>query len=132
MLLKNQVPTDYFSQRDLMLSIILEILKDEKIVEAKSWFYKQMWQLVQFQKIILNNGPTECRQIGYKFSDRLLVNVYGTRSNIASTAACLRIGLRLNDLFDKPIFRFKINTLPNRCKPKGCLNNSLFFFHPFL
>jgi hypothetical protein len=79
MLLKNQVPTDYFSQRDLMLSIILEILKDEKIVEAKSWFYKQMWQLVQVQKIILNNGPTECRQIGYKFSDRLLVNVYGTR-----------------------------------------------------
>jgi hypothetical protein len=68
-----------------MLSIIFKILKDEKIVEAKSWFYK-CGNWFSIQKIILNNGPTGAGK-GYKFSDRLLVNVYGTRSNIASTTA---------------------------------------------
>jgi hypothetical protein len=68
-----------------MLSNFLEILKDEKIVEAKSWFYNANVRFSIPEDIL--KQWTYRGKIGYKFSDRLLVNVYGTRSNIASTTA---------------------------------------------
>jgi hypothetical protein len=47
-------------------------------------------------------------KFGYKFSDRLLANIYGTRSNIASATAAgftfNEVGLRLKwNFFDKPM-----------------------------
>ena len=112
---KNQVPTDYFSpKRFNAVELFLEILKDEKIVEAKSWFYNAN-VATGFQFIEDNSKQWTYRvqtKFGYKFSDRLLVNVYGTRSNIASTTAAgftfNEVGLRLKwNLFDKPIFDLK-------------------------
>jgi Tfp pilus assembly protein PilF len=112
---KNQVPTDYFSPKKFnAVELFLEILKDEKIVEAKSWFYNAN-VATGFQFIEDNSKQWTYRvqaKFGYKFSDRLLANVYGTRSNIASTTAAgftfNEIGLRLKwNLFDKPIFELK-------------------------
>ncbi|WP_367773185.1 tetratricopeptide repeat protein [Flavobacterium sp. WC2421] len=110
---KNQVPTDYFSPKKFnAVELFLEILKDEKIVEAKSWFYNAN-VATGFQFIEDNSKQWTYRvqaKFGYKFSDRLLTNIYGTRSNIASTTAAgftfNEIGLRLKwSLFDKPIFK---------------------------
>ena len=112
---KNQVPTDYFSpKRFNAVELFLEILKDEKIVEAKSWFYNAN-VATGFQFIEDNSKQWTYRvqaKFGYKFSDRFLVNAYGTRSNIASTTAAgftfNEVGLRLKwNLFDKPIFDLK-------------------------
>jgi tetratricopeptide (TPR) repeat protein len=112
---KNQVPTDYFSPKKFnAVELFLEILKDEKIVEAKSWFYNAN-VATGFQFIEDNSKQWTYRvqaKFGYKFSDRLLTNIYGTRSNIASTTAAgftfNEIGLRLKwNLFDKPIFELK-------------------------
>lgn len=112
---KNQVPTDYFSPKKFnAVELFLEILKDEKIVEAKSWFYNAN-VATGFQFIEDNSKQWTYRvqaKFGYKFSDRLLANIYGTRSNIASTTAAgftfNEIGLRLKwNLFDKPIFDLK-------------------------
>jgi hypothetical protein len=112
---KNQVPADYFSPKKFnAVELFLEILKDEKIVEAKSWFYNAN-VATGFQFIEDNSKQWTYRvqaKFGYKFSDRLLANVYGTRSNIASTTAAgftfNEAGLRLKwNLFDKPIFDLK-------------------------
>jgi tetratricopeptide (TPR) repeat protein len=112
---KNRVPTDYFSPKKFnALELFLEILKDEKIVEAKSWFYNAN-VATGFQFIEDNSKQWTYRvqaKFGYKFSDRLLANVYGTRSNIVSTTAAgftfNEIGLRVKwNLFDKPIFELK-------------------------
>ena len=112
---KNQVPTDYFSPKKFnAVELFMEILKDEKIVEAKSWFYNAN-VATGFQFIEDNSKQWTYRvqaKFGYKFSDRLLTNIYGTRSNIASTTAAgftfNEIGLRLKwNLFDKPIFKLK-------------------------
>jgi hypothetical protein len=49
-------------------------------------------------------------KFGYKFSDRLLVNVYGTRSSINHSCwfTFNEVGLRLKwNLFDKLIFDLK-------------------------
>ena len=110
---KNQVPTDYFSPKKFnAVELFLEILKDEQIVEAKSWFYNAN-VATGFQFIEDNSKQWTYRvqaKFGYKFSDRLLTNIYGTRSNIASTTAAgftfNEIGLRLKwNMFDKPIFK---------------------------
>jgi tetratricopeptide (TPR) repeat protein len=112
---KNQVPTDYFSPKKFnAVELFLEILKDEKIVEAKSWFYNAN-VATGFQFIENNSKQWTYRlqaKFGYKFSDRLLANIYGTRSNIASTTTAgftfNEIGLRLKwNLFSKPIFELK-------------------------
>lgn len=112
---KNQVPTDYFSPKKFnAVELFLEILKDEKIAEVKSWFYNAN-VATGFQFIEDNSKQWTYRvqaKFGYKFSERLLANVYGTRSNIASTTAAgftfNEVGIRLKwNLFYKPIFELK-------------------------
>lgn len=112
---KNQVPADYFSPKKFnAVELFLEILKDEKIVAAKAWFYNAN-VATGFQFIEDNSKQWTYRvqaKFGYKLSDRLLTNIYGTRSNIASTTAAgftfNEIGLRLKwNLFDKPIFNLE-------------------------
>jgi hypothetical protein len=53
------VPTDYFKFNAVELFINT---KDEKIVEAKSWFYNANLAGFQFiEDTIVNNGLTECK-----------------------------------------------------------------------
>lgn len=112
---KNRVPADYFSPKKFnAVELFLEILKDEKGTKPNSWFYNA--NLATGYQFIEDNSKQWTYRVqaklGYKFSDRLLTNIYGTRSNIASTTAAgftfNEIGLRLKwNLFDKPIFNLE-------------------------
>lgn len=112
---KNQVPDDYFSPSKFnAVEIFLELLKDEQIAKAKSLFYNA--NLATGYQFIENNDKQWTYRIqaklGYKFSDRLLANIYGLKSNIASVSVAgftyTEMGLRLRwNLFDKPIFKLK-------------------------
>ena len=112
---KNQVPTDYFSPSKFnAVEIFLEILKDESSSKVKSWFYNA--NVATGYQFIENNEKQLTYRIqaklGYKFSDRLLANLYGTKSNIASVSVAgftyTEMGLRFKwSLFDKPIFELK-------------------------
>ncbi|NRT15997.1 thioredoxin-like negative regulator of GroEL [Flavobacterium sp. 28A] len=112
---KNRVPTDYFSPKKFnAVELFLEVLKDEKIVEAKSWFYNA--SLATGYQFIEDDSKQWTYRIqgklGYKFSDRLLSNLYVTRSNIASTTASgftfNEFGLRIKwNLTSQPIFKLK-------------------------
>ena len=112
---KNQVPNDYFSPSKFnAVEIFLELLKDEQIAKAKSWFYNA--NLATGYQFIENNDKQWTYRVqaklGYKFSDRLLANIYGIKSNIASVSVAgftyTEMGLRLRwNLFDKPIFNLK-------------------------
>lgn len=83
-------------------------------MKATSWFYN-VNLATGFIFIADNSKQLTYRvqaKFGYKFSNRLLVNVYGTQSTIASTTAAEftfnEIGLRLKwNLFDKLIFDLK-------------------------
>ncbi|WP_338376977.1 tetratricopeptide repeat protein [uncultured Flavobacterium sp.] len=112
---KNQVPTDYFSPEKFnAVEIFADFLKDENIAEIKSIFYN-VNAATGFQFIEDNDKQWTYRvqaKLGYKFSDRLLANVYGLRSNIASSTAAgftyNEFGFRLKWLiFSKPIFKTK-------------------------
>ena len=112
---KNQVPTDYFSPSKFnAVEIFLEILKDESSSKVKSWFYNAN-VATGYQFIENNEKQLTYRvqaKLGYKFSDRLLANLYGTKSNIASVSVAgftyTEMGLRFKwSLFDKPIFELK-------------------------
>ena len=112
---KNQVPTDYFSPSKFnAVEVFIELLKDEKIAEVNSWFYNA--NLATGYQFIENNDKQWTYRVqaklGYKFSDRLLANIYGIKSNIASVSVAgftyTEMGLRLKwNLFDKPIFELK-------------------------
>jgi tetratricopeptide (TPR) repeat protein len=112
---KNQVPNDYFSPSKFnAVEIFIELLKDEKIAKVNSWFYNA--NLATGYQFIENNDKQLTYRVqaklGYKFSDRLLANVYGIKSNIASVSVAgftyTEMGLRLKwNLFDKPIFDLK-------------------------
>jgi hypothetical protein len=53
--------TTVYLAENLMLLNYLKT-KDEKIVEAKSWFYNANWlQVFNLLKTIVNNGLTECK-----------------------------------------------------------------------
>jgi tetratricopeptide (TPR) repeat protein len=110
---KDQVPTVYFSPSQFnAYEVFVELLKDEKIAETHSWFYN-LNAATGFQYIEKLDKQSTYRiqaKLGYKLSDRLLVNVYGLKSNIASAAASgftyTEFGLRLKwNLFSKPIFK---------------------------
>jgi thioredoxin-like negative regulator of GroEL len=112
---KNQVPTVYFSPNQFnAYEVFVELLKDEKIAETHSWFYN-LNAATGFQYIEKLDKQSTYRiqaKLGYKFSDRLLINVYGLKSNIASAAASgftyTEFGLRLKwNLFSKPLFNTK-------------------------
>ncbi|OCB78471.1 tetratricopeptide repeat protein [Flavobacterium crassostreae] len=112
---KNRIPLDYFSPKKFhAVEVFLEVLKDEKIAKPKSWFYHANLA-TGFQFIEDNDRQWTYRiqtKLGYKFSDRLLANIYGINSNIASVSVAgftyTEIGLRLKwNLFEKPIFELK-------------------------
>ena len=112
---KNQVPTDYFSPKKFnAVELFIDFLKDENIAEVKSIFYN-VNAATGFQYIEDNDKQWTYRiqaKFGYKFSDRLLANVYGLRSNIASATAAgftyNEFGVRLKWLLlSKPIFKTK-------------------------
>jgi tetratricopeptide (TPR) repeat protein len=112
---KNQVPTIYFSPNQFnAYEVFIELLKDEKITETHSLFYN-LNLATGFQYIEKLDKQSTYRiqaKLGYKFSDRLLGNIYGLKSNIASAAASgftyTEVGFRLNwNLFSKPIFKLK-------------------------
>lgn len=112
---KDQVPTVYFSPSQFnAYEIFVELMKDEKIAEKGSFFYN-LNAATGFQYIEKLEKQSTYRiqaKLGYKFSDRLLVNIYGLKSNIASAAVSgfsyTEVGFRLKwNLLSKPIFILK-------------------------
>ena len=110
---KDQVPTIYFSPKKFnAFEIFVDFLKDEKITLNKSVFYN-VTAALGYQFIEDNEKQLTYRiqaRLGYKFSDRLLMNIYGGQSNIASVSVAgftyTEFGLRLKwNLFSQPIFK---------------------------
>lgn len=112
---KDQVPTVYFSPSQFnAYEVFVELLKDEKIAETNSLFYN-VNLAAGYQYIEKLDKQSTYRiqaKLGYKFSDRLLVNIYGLKSNIASAAVSgftyTEVGFRVNwNIFNKPVFELK-------------------------
>ncbi|MFV9551237.1 tetratricopeptide repeat protein [Algibacter sp. PT7-4] len=110
---KNQVPTIYFSPEKFNAGeVFVNIIKDEAITKPKAWFY-ELTAATGLQYIEDDSSQSTYRiqgKLGYKFSERAILNLFGTRSNIASATAAgftfNEIGLRFKwYLFDAPIFR---------------------------
>ena len=112
---KNQVPKVYFSPSQFnAYEVFVELMKDEKITEKGSFFYN-LNAATGFQYVEKLPKQSTYRiqaKLGFKFSDRLLANIYGLKSNIASAAVSgfiyTEFGFRLNwNLLSKPIFDLK-------------------------
>ncbi|MFB9052766.1 tetratricopeptide repeat protein [Formosa undariae] len=110
---KNQVPDIYFSPESFnAFEIFANVIKNEETTKPKSWFY-ELTAATGLQYIEDDSSQITYRiqgKLGYKFTDRALINLYGTQSNIASATAAgfnyTEIGLRFKwYLFDKPLFR---------------------------
>jgi tetratricopeptide (TPR) repeat protein len=114
---KNQVPTVYFSPSKFNAAeIFINIIKDEAAAKSKEWFYG-LTAATGLQYIENDDGQSTYRvqgKLGYKFSERALINLYGTKSNIASAVATAgsagftftEFGLRFKWLFlKKPLFK---------------------------
>ncbi|XMO86457.1 tetratricopeptide repeat protein [Algibacter sp. AS12] len=110
---KNQVPTIYFSPEQFNAGeVFVNIIKDEAITKPKEWFY-ELTAATGLQYIEDDSSQSTYRiqgKLGYKFSERALLNLYGTRSNIASATAAgftfNEVGLRFKwYLSGKPVFR---------------------------
>lgn len=110
---KNQVPTIYFSPEKFNAAeVFVNIIKDEVITKPNEWFY-ELTAATGIQYIEDDSSQSTYRiqgKLGYKFTERSLLNLYGTRSNIASATAA---GFTFNEtgirfkwyLFEKPVFR---------------------------
>jgi tetratricopeptide (TPR) repeat protein len=104
---ENQVPAIYFSPKRFNAGeVFLNLIKDENITKAKEWFY-ELTAATGLQYIEDQESQSTYRfqgKLGYKFSDRCLANVFGTRSNIASATAAgftfTEIGVRFKWWFD--------------------------------
>ncbi|WP_435413232.1 tetratricopeptide repeat protein [Psychroserpens mesophilus] len=110
---KDQVPTIYFSpERFNAGEVFLNLIKDENTAKAKQWFY-ELTAATGVQFIEDDERQSTYRfqgKLGYKFSERSMLNLYGTHSNIASATASgftfTELGLRFKwRLFDGPVFR---------------------------
>lgn len=110
---KNQVPTIYFSPSKFnAYEIFINLIKDENIAKNKTWFY-DLTAATGLQFIEDDAKQSTYRiqgKLGYKFSERSLLNIYALQSNIASATAAgftfTEIGLRFKWLFlKKPVFR---------------------------
>ena len=105
---KDQLPTVYFSPEKFHnYEIFINLIKDEAAAKPKEWFYNAT-AAFGYQYIEDDAKITAYRiqgAFGYKFSERSLLNVYGTRSNIASATAAgftfTEIGLRFKWQFMK-------------------------------
>ena len=98
---KDQVPTIYFSPEKFnAYEVFVNLIKNEAITKPKQWFYN-LTGAFGYQFIEDDPKQTAYRlqgAFGYKLSERSLLNVYGTHSNIASATAAgftfTEIGLR--------------------------------------
>ncbi|WP_298892870.1 tetratricopeptide repeat protein [uncultured Psychroserpens sp.] len=103
---KEQVPNIYFSPESFQAAeVFLNLVKDENIAKSKQWFY-ELTAATGLQYI--DNGERQSTyrfqgKLGYKFSERTMLNLFGTRSNIASATAAgftfTEIGLRFKWVF---------------------------------
>lgn len=112
---KNQVPTIYFSPSKFnAYEVFFNIIKDESITGKNEWFY-ELTGASGFQYIENNKMQRTYRiqtKLGYKFSERSLLTLYGSKSNIASATAAgftfTEIGLRFKwFMLSRPFFRKK-------------------------
>ncbi|MGK0325080.1 MAG: tetratricopeptide (TPR) repeat protein [Polaribacter sp.] len=110
---KNQLPTIYFSPSKFnAVEIFIDLIKDEAAAKNKEWFYG-LTAATGFQFIEDQKKQSTYRiqaKFGYKFSERSLINIYGTQSNIASATAAgftfTELGLRFKWLIaKKPLFK---------------------------
>lgn len=87
---KNQVPTIYFSPSKFnAVELFIDLVKDEVVAKNKEWFY-DLTAATGFQFIEGGDQQSTYRvqaKLGYKFSERSLINIYGMQSNIASAVA---------------------------------------------
>ncbi|MGK0329390.1 MAG: putative Zn-dependent protease [Paraglaciecola sp.] len=87
---KNQVPTIYFSPSKFnAVELFIDLIKDEAVAKNKEWFYG-LTAATGFQFIEGGDQQSTYRvqaKLGYKFSERSLINIYGMQSNIASAVA---------------------------------------------
>ncbi len=108
---KNQVPTIYFSPEKFNATeVFVNLIKDEAITKPKEWFY-QLTAATGYQFIENDAKQSTYRvqgSLGYKFSERSLLNLYGTRSNIASATAAgftfTEIGVRFKWYLSGKVF----------------------------
>lgn len=114
---KLQVPNTYFSpSRFNALEVFVNLIKDEAAAKKKEWFYG-LTAATGLQYIENDEGLSTYRvqaNLGYKFSERAIINFYGLQSNIASAVATAgsngftytELGLRFKWLFlKKPLFK---------------------------
>ena len=87
---KNEVPDVYFSPKKFQAyEVFANLIADEANAKPKAWFYELTAAIGQ-QYIVQRERQSTYRvnaKIGFKSSDRLLFNVFGNRSNIASVTA---------------------------------------------
>ena len=110
---EKQVPAIYFSPEKFNAGeLFLNLIKDENITKSNEWFY-ELTAATGFQFIENQARQSTYRfqgKLGYKFSNNCLLNVFGTRSNIASATAAgftfTEVGLRFRWVFGD-IFRVK-------------------------
>lgn len=103
---EKQVPTMYFSPKRFNAGeVFVNLIKDEHSTKSDEWFY-ELTAATGFQFIEDQERQSTYRfqgKLGYKFSNRCLLNIFGTRSNIASATATgftfTEIGLRLKWVF---------------------------------
>ena len=109
---------NYFSPSKFnVVEIFVDLIKDEAAAKEKEWFYG-LTAATGLQYIENDEAQSTYRvqaKLGYKFSDRALINIYGLQSNIASAAASAtttasftytEFGLRFKWIFlKKPLYK---------------------------
>lgn len=112
---KDQVPTIYFSPSSFnAVEVFFNIIKTEGEAKNNSLFY-DLTAATGFQYIEDNEKLSTYRiqaKLGYRFSERSIINLYGLQSNIASSTAAgftfTEFGLRFQWFFLKsPLYKRK-------------------------
>jgi tetratricopeptide (TPR) repeat protein len=110
---KNQVPLIYFSPSKFnAVEIFINVIKEESIANSNQWFY-ELTAATGYQLIEDDEKQSTYRfqgNLGYKFSERSLLNLFGTGSNVATTTAAgfnfTEIGLRFKwFIVSNPLFK---------------------------
>ncbi len=109
---KKQLPMVYFSPKKFQaVELFLNVIKDDANSSAKSWFYNAT-AAFGYQFIASEKKQATYRlegKLGYKFSNRWYLNLYGKHSNIASVTVAgftfteFGFGLKWHFL-NRPIF----------------------------